>query len=64
MDMPKRDKCSVSGISVSGIVFVGFFFLGFSIAYLLGRAEVAPFLAMALGFISMAVVKLKIEPNA
>ena len=51
--MSKRNK------DIEGLAFVGFFFLGFSIGPLLGRWDAAPFLAIALAFIAMALVKMK-----
>lgn len=44
---------------IGGLAFVGFFFLGFSIGPLFGRWDAAPFLALALAFIAMAVARYK-----
>jgi hypothetical protein len=41
-----------------GIAFVGFFFLGFALSALYGRWDIAPFLAIAFGFIAMLAVMM------
>ena len=66
INMPKKkaqkaetEPRKTKGRELGGIAFVGFFFLGFALAALYGRWEVAPFLALAMGFIAMFVAMLK-----
>ncbi len=42
-----------------GLVFVGGFFIGFAVGVLMGRYDVAAFLALGIGFLGMAAVRLK-----
>ena len=51
------------GQELSGIAFVGFFFLGFATGIFFGRWELAPFLALAMGFIAMLTVRAKYPEN-
>ena len=44
---------------VSGIAFVGFFFLGMALGAFYGRWDVGPFAGLAMGFIAMVIVKMK-----
>ena len=47
----KEDK------ELEGFAFVGSFFLGFSIGVIFGNWAVSPFLALAFGFLAMAIVR-------
>jgi hypothetical protein len=43
----------------AGMVFVGFLFLGMAIGAIYGRWDIGPFLGLGMGFIAMAIVKMK-----
>ena len=43
----------------AGMAFVGFLFLGMAIGAIYGRWDIGPFLGLAMGFIAMAVVKMR-----
>ena len=58
--MPRRNRRKTKNKDdISGIAFVGFFFLGFLIGAYYGRWDIAPFAALAFGFIAMFFARLK-----
>lgn len=56
--MAKRWKMNKND-DPAGMAFVGFLFLGMAIGALYGRWDIGPFLGLAMGFIAMAVIKMK-----
>ena len=56
--MAKRKKKSKKD-DTAGYVFVGFLFLGMAGGAFYGRWDIGPFLGLAMGFIAMAVVKMR-----
>ncbi len=45
---------------LGGIAFVGFFFAGMALGALYGRWDVGPFAGLAMGFVAMLLVRMKL----
>jgi hypothetical protein len=42
-----------------GMAFVGFLFLGMAVGAIYGRWDIGPFLGLGLGFIAMAIIRMR-----